>query len=496
MSKYTTPEATTDWIKRWAAQSFGSSVADRTAEILNTYGLLIMRRKYELLSGNSVFPFSTANYDEAERILNDWEALLELTQSTYDTLDDQTQISYFQTILHPVLAGKTVVELWIKWALNGWRAKQLRVSANELANEVHQLFDKDADITSQYNALNGGKWNHFVDQVHIGYTSWNDPPGGKNIMPNVTYLSESDVPKSGIMGVSIQGSTDSAPNGKVLNLLSVDPYTAPGQIRYLDVYARENGTFSYEIKANASYVTVSHSTGTLIAPGDKSDARCVISVDWNKAPEGLSWVSLNVSNAAKGGSEVTALLPVNKTAVPRGFHGYIESNGVVSIEAEHFNNAERKKDISYVTVPYYGRTLSGIKLWPVTAASQTTSSGPKLTYSFHTFTSTGKARVVIYLGASLNHDPSRPLKFAFSIDGSESVTVQPVPDTPMGSTPSGWTNAVVGGGWTSYSTVDLPQGSHELSLWLLEPGVVVQKVAIDVGGLKTSALGPPESKNV
>jgi len=21
-----------------------------------------------------------------------------------------------------------------------------------------------------------GKWNHFMDQTHLGYTSWNDPP--------------------------------------------------------------------------------------------------------------------------------------------------------------------------------------------------------------------------------------------------------------------------------------------------------------------------------
>ena len=21
-----------------------------------------------------------------------------------------------------------------------------------------------------------GKWDHFMDQTHLGYTSWNDPP--------------------------------------------------------------------------------------------------------------------------------------------------------------------------------------------------------------------------------------------------------------------------------------------------------------------------------
>lgn len=343
-----------------------------------------------------------------------------------------------------------------------------------------------------YNSLNGGKWDHFVDQIHIGYTGWNEPPA--NTMPNVTYVDSSDVPNAGIMGVSVQGSDLTAPGDPEPTLLSVDPYMPPTEIRYLDIYARDNGTFSYSITANASYVSVSNGNATLTAPGNNTDTRSVVSVDWDAAPEGLTWVGLDISRTdIDDGWDITAMLPVNKTSVPSSFSGFIESNGAVSIEAEHYIDSETKGGLSYVTIPHYGRTLSGVKLWPVTAASQTPASGPALTYSFYTFTSSSSAQVIISLGASLNHDPSRPLKFAFAIDDGDATTVQPVPDTPMGSEPDGWTEAVVAGGWTSSSEIDISEGKHILTLWLLEPGVVIQKLVVDMGGVKSSSLGPPES---
>ena len=77
MSKHTTPSAPTDWLKSWATHEFGSAVADITAEILNKYGMLTARRKYELLS-ETPFAFSTTNYDEAEYNLAQWDSLLAL----------------------------------------------------------------------------------------------------------------------------------------------------------------------------------------------------------------------------------------------------------------------------------------------------------------------------------------------------------------------------------------------------------------------------------
>jgi hypothetical protein len=39
----------------------------------------------------------------------------------------------------------------------------------------------------------------------------------------------------------------------------------------------------------------------------------------------------------------------------------------------------------------------------------------------------------------------------------------------------------------------LAAGSHQLSVRLLEPTMVITKIVLDLGGVKSSTLGPPES---
>src|SRR3546814_4277646 len=52
------------------------------------------------------------------------------TQAVYDTLDETAQISFFQLILHPILAGKTVVDLYTQTAINKLYHQQGRASTN------------------------------------------------------------------------------------------------------------------------------------------------------------------------------------------------------------------------------------------------------------------------------------------------------------------------------------------------------------------------------
>lgn len=489
--KHTTPASTTNWIKRWTTQQFGASHADATVDILNRYGTLTARRKYELLS-ETPFAFSTTNYDEAQNNLAQWEDLLNRAQQTYTTMNQAIQTSFFQLILHPVMAGKTMIDLYTKVAMNKLYAEQGRVSANFVAEQAQALFRQDAEIEMRYNKLNNGKWNGFVNQQHIGYTSWQEPAA--NIMPSLSYTS-GDSQLQGSLGIAIQGLSASYPRTKNLTLLPMSSHMPEAESRSFDLFAITNGTLAYTVSTNTSYIAFSSSSGTLKSPGNQSDRRIIITVDWPKVPAGQSTTLVTVSS---GSNTALLRLPLHKITVSPSFKGHIESNGVVAIEASHHTLSGAGNGVSYIEIPNYGRTLSAVKPWPATMDSQSALSGPFLTYNILTTTTVTRANLIFMMSASHNHDPTRPLKLAWSVDGSDPKEKLYALANPVYKESPAWRKAVVENGWTAEDTLEggMEAGEHEIKVWLLEPGVVLQRIVVDIGGLKSSALGPYESRKI
>jgi hypothetical protein len=281
---------------------------------------------------------------------------------------------------------------------------------------------------------------------------------------------------------------------KTLTSPPMSPYTPNGNQPWIEVFLRDNGTLPYTIVSNVTYLSASNAQGTLASTGSGavSDARSILSVEWSAAPSGNSMAALTITGAS---ASATVLVPINNNAVPADFHGHVEDGGVVSMEAEHFDSTA-SSSAAYVVVPDYGRTFSGVKL-PPTYPSQSPAKGPVLVYPVYTFSSATNASLTVYFSPSENSNPVSPNRFSVSMDGAAPITVQPVPLANAGAEPSGWSDGVIAGAYVkSVRLGGLPAGKHVLSVWLLEPTMVLTKLVLDVGGLKDSLLGPPESSMV
>lgn len=160
---FDTPGSTREWLKSWSARQFGESAAEASADIMTTYGKLTARHKYEDLS-RTPFAFHSSNYDEVELNYKEWTDLVVQAQGVYDKLPAANQDSFFEVVLHPVLAGKTVYEIYSKVALGSRYSTEKRISTNKLAKDVQAAFTEDQAITRRFHTLRGGKWNHFMDQ--------------------------------------------------------------------------------------------------------------------------------------------------------------------------------------------------------------------------------------------------------------------------------------------------------------------------------------------
>ena len=91
-----------------------------------------------------------------------------------------------------------------------------------------------------------------------------------------------------------------------------------------------------------------------------------VSVDWTKAT--TSNATITISSASAG--TLTLTLPVTVRTVPAGFKGFVEGDGVVSIEAEHFTASNAVGGSQWSVLPGYGKTLGAITLYPVLSKFQ------------------------------------------------------------------------------------------------------------------------------
>jgi len=134
-------------------------------------------------------------------------------------------------------------------------------------------------------------------------------------------------------------------------------------------------------------------------------------------------------------------------------------------------------------------------LLPVTAPSvEPPLNSPHLDYSFYLF-STGKVDVALLLSPSLNYAPARGVRIGISLDEAAPELLTVVPKGYVaGDGNRDWEESVKDSIRVVKSNhVFNAPGQHTLKVWMVDPGIVLQKVVLDTGGLRPSYLGPPES---
>ncbi|KAB8304119.1 hypothetical protein EYC80_003539 [Monilinia laxa] len=512
---YNTPQWGHDsvpkWLRLWTTREFGPEYASDISSIVDTYGLLAARRKYENID---LTVYSVINYNEADAILAQWEQLAQKSQAVYDKLEDDWKPAYYEMILQPVLGGQVVNQIHIGAGKNAHYTEQKRNAANEIFQEVLGSFKKDHTLTQRYHNLLDGKWNHFLDQTHLGYDYWQQPM--RNALPPMSYVQALETSLAGNIGVGIDGSNATVSgddnyhtlSSEVLTLPPMDPYGP--QTRYVDIFARGLLGCRWTINASQSYVHLSQKSG-ITGGSNGTDTRIYVSVDWPSAPTApnSTVVTLLITSSCEDGQwgnygPPSVLLPVNNAIVPKNFsNGFVESDGHLSIEADHTSSSTSVNGVSYITLPGLGRTTCGVTLHPILAPTQNTTNGPVLLYNLYTFTPTPIANITLYISSSLNQNGrERTLKYAIAIDDETPQIIQFVPSSVSTAIfPVGWAGAVVDGVWgqssgnttTTSHTALKNTGVHTLKIWAFEPGVVFQKVIINLGGVRQSYLGPPES---
>jgi hypothetical protein len=463
-----------EWTRQWAAQQFGPEHAAAIAAVLADYGRYSARRKPELLAP------STFSMDGWDVVTGEWHRLTAEATRIARALPAADRDAYYELVLHPILALGNLYDLYATVARNQRDAAEGRATANKRADSARALFARDAAITAWYNdTLAGGKWHHMMDQTHIGYTTWQEPP--RNVMPDVPEIT---LPDRAEIGVAIAGSDGWWPMDTAQAVLpEFDAFRRPAYD--IEVFDRGAAPFSFDARASEPWLVVTPDRGRVAR-----ELRLRVTVDWRRVPVGAEPRRATITITGAGKS-VVVYADVRNPAEPRpeAVQGFVEGGGYVSIEAEHFTRVVNASPIVWVTIPGLGRTLSGVTAFPVTAPRQTPgASSPHLDYRMYLF---GGGEVAVRAIVSPTLDVhAAGLRYAVSFDDQPPQIVNVAADTTL----RAWERWVSDNAIVTVTQHHLAgPGAHVLHFWMVDPGVVLQKLVVERGQVRPSYLGPPES---
>lgn len=181
--------------------------------------------------------------------------------------------------------------------------------------------------------------------------------------------------------------------------------------------------------------------------------------------------------------------------VSAGNYVFEESDGVVSMEAEHFFDKTDGKEAAWTVIPYMGRTLSGVAMMPYDKPTD----GGSLRYRMHLDAPADSVDVRVIVKSTLSFCNPAGHKFAVGFDGADERVINF--NSNLNEEPENIYSVF-------YPTVarrvienkvrlKLPQpsadGTYTLTLRPQEPGTVFEKIIIDCGGYKDTYLYMDES---
>jgi hypothetical protein len=175
--------------------------------------------------------------------------------------------------------------------------------------------------------------------------------------------------------------------------------------------------------------------------------------------------------------------------VPKSELVFNESDGYVSIEAENYQKAKGTDKIHWEVIPELGKTASAVSTFPQNQYPSAKDS-VYLEYAVR-FKSSGEFEVSVLVSPTLNFNANKGLRYAISFDGGNEQIININHKYTLEEFET-WEASRIN--QTKTKHLIATAGIHRMRIRVLEPGIVLQKILINTGGLKPSYLGAPESR--
>ena len=481
---------------RWLAGIFGEAYYDRLEAMTREHLRLAFPRKPEYMGWGYHWnrfdhnceqltdtDFSFTNYDEAPRRLEAYRKLGARAEALLHEIGDEARPAFYQLVYYPLRGAELMNRMTLGGQRNRWYARQGRAATNAVRDEVQRCYDSLQVITRGYNSLLGGKWNHMM--------SMRQNYDGVSAYFNLPHLATHDA--AGAPRLALQVAGEDVTGARAFHALpAFDNYlrrTYP-----VEIYNRGGGTLAWTAHASEPWVVLSKSAGKTA-----DEERITVGIDWEQAPSGDAVPAQLVCRAGEQSEKVLVSL-FNPTAPSRAeLRGiYVENNGCVSIPAAGCHRVRENDRIKITAVEDLGIEGPALQLGDPTAPLQIFRSRdvPCAEYDFYAFDA-GSVDVYTYVLPTFPLHADRDFRIGENTNTDTKYSVQ-IDDGAL-ATPSSshveysqvWFESVLRNCAVNKSTLHIDKpGRHTLRIRVGDPGIVLQKIVLDFGGMKRSYLGP------
>lgn len=464
---------------------FGERYRADFADIQQTYFKLAFVRKPEYMERSTDTEFSIDNYNEADRRLAEYRRIAGKAEAIMNKLDKEAVPAFFQLVYYNVKGAALVNEMTLSAQKNRLYASQQRASACLMRDKAKACGDSLELITRRYNALLGGKWKGMMSLIHGGARSFE--------RPRVDSVALAGGP---LLGVSCEGNNHAKGISHVPALPCFNKYLP--QRHSIDIFNKGKGMLEWKAEASHPWIVLDRKKGKT-----RYEDRLMVSVDWQRAPVGED-IRGSITVQSAGGRTESVFVSVFNPAGPsreelKGM--YVETNGYVSIDAAGFHRKREAGEIKFDVIPGLGFEgevvrlgdpfaetpyLDGLVLTSNYVAPARGNTFPVLEYDFYSFR-TGPVDVYTYMMPLFPLDNAHGSRYGVMVDNSP--VYLPEAGAPYYSTL--WIQSVLRNCRINKTThfVDKP-GRHTVKIFCAHPGMMLQKIVIDFGGLKRSYTGP------
>lgn len=368
------PNQTAVYTQRWVKQQFHDifeqKELDDIARIVEKYTLMCERRKHEIMNDKVYHP---VHFGEAGQLLQDSEWVIRRCNELKEKCPDYAYTGFYELIFYPAVGTANLMKAWVLASRNELYAKQNRVEANILADEVADCIAYDREITEELHTIDNHRFYGFGLSEHFGFTRWNEED---NKYPLRIYVEPANHPRM----IVAKSDSVSYNIGKawIGNRMRFNDFLRPDIDSFdLEIACGSKAPINYWITTECPWLYFSKNSGET---GTKETVTVGIERSkLNGKEEGIFYVE--GPDRARVIITVEADQPDLSSYEPMTF---LEYDNYIAMEADHYAAIGSAEGAEFVRLSPYGRTGVAMSVYPKTVDFMDIEERPWLEYRFVT----------------------------------------------------------------------------------------------------------------